>query len=118
MDASPNTRGHHRFRIIVAMYLAIATLVGSLGGVASAQAVDTPLDLAAMSLRPADLEAERLTGYGMSWSLLGPDSETLAEFVEGWEWDARVDDGQAFREANADRSYFCISPRSGRIMMA
>jgi len=91
---------------VAGICLLLAVAPGPLAGPAGAQGRDDPpLDLAAMTLRPADLEAQGLDDYGMSWSVMGANSRTVAEFVDAWGWDDAVDDGMAFREADADRSY-------------
>jgi hypothetical protein len=87
-----NTVIQNRTDRLVAAILAIA-LLAALAGQAittaptSAQDVsEVPLDLAAIALTPADLEAEGHAGYGSGVSVLG-DPETAAQFLIYWRED-------------------------------
>ena len=86
-------------------FLAIALLATLFGQVATAapglaQEVSVvPLDLAAITLTPVDLEAEGLTGYGGGVSVLA-DGETAADFVAAFRQDPDGDLANTFVEAD------------------
>ena len=64
-----------------------------------------PLDLPAMTIRPADLSDEGMGNFGQSYGVLTNDAREAGEFVAYSEIDPESDDVTAYVEAGAQRYY-------------
>lgn len=72
---------------------------------ASERSKQAPLDLPAMTLRPADLTGEGMGDFGQSFGVLTSDAHEASEFVAYSDIDPESDDITAFADADAERYY-------------
>jgi hypothetical protein len=87
----------------------------SLSSVASQEEIGVPLDLAAMALRPSDLEAAGLADYGVSLAIIG-DAANAGGFLNAWRGDPNGETASGLFRAKplrAHLSYLALSERIG-----
>lgn len=87
----------------IMLFVVLSLVTGPLPSVSGQ--VDTPADLAAMTLHPTDLEAAGLTGFLLDAAMYSVDPDDVADWYNALPYDAATDDGMAFSDAAPPRAH-------------